>query len=183
MVVTAYDVGSARLVERAGVDAILVGDSLGMTVLGHDDTLRVTMDDMVRHTAAVSRGASRAMVVGDMPFLSWQVSTEEALRLLEQADQRLPIGQTRGELAIDLEKRKVRLDGKLMDLTAKEFALLRYFMTRAGDVLSQEELLEHVWDENADPFTNVVRVTIMTLRRKLGDPPLVETVAGVGYKA
>lgn len=79
VVVTAYDAGGARLVERAGVDAILVGDSLGMTVLGHDDTLRVTMDDMVRHTAAVSRGASRAMVIGDMPFMSFQVSPEEAL--------------------------------------------------------------------------------------------------------
>jgi 3-methyl-2-oxobutanoate hydroxymethyltransferase len=79
VVVTAYDAGGARLVERAGVDAILVGDSLGMTVLGHDDTLRVTMDDMVRHTAAVSRGASRAMVIGDMPFMSFQVSPEAAL--------------------------------------------------------------------------------------------------------
>lgn len=80
VMVTAYDAPSARLAEEAGVDVILVGDSLGMTVLGFDSTLPVTMDDMVRHTAAVVRGASRALVVADMPFLSFQVSPEDALR-------------------------------------------------------------------------------------------------------
>jgi 3-methyl-2-oxobutanoate hydroxymethyltransferase len=79
VMVTAYDVAGARLVDRAGVDAVLVGDSLGMTVLGHADTLRVTMDDMVRHTAAVARGCGRAMVIADMPFMSFQVSPEDAL--------------------------------------------------------------------------------------------------------
>ncbi len=80
VMVTAYDTPSARLVDAAGVDAILVGDSLGMVVLGESSTLPVTMDDMVRHTAAVVRGASHALVVADMPFMSFQVSTEEALR-------------------------------------------------------------------------------------------------------
>lgn len=80
VMVTAYDTPSARLVDEAGVDAILVGDSLGMTVLGFDSTLPVTMDDMVRHTAAVVRGARRALVVADMPFMSFQVTPEEALR-------------------------------------------------------------------------------------------------------
>lgn len=80
VMVTAYDTPSARLVDEAGVDAILVGDSLGMTVLGFDSTLPVTMDDMVRHTAAVSRGAKRALVVADMPFMSFQISPEDALR-------------------------------------------------------------------------------------------------------
>jgi len=80
VMVTAYDAPSARLVDEAGVDAILVGDSLGMTVLGFDSTLPVTLDDMVRHTAAAVRGASRALVVADMPFMSFQVSPEDALR-------------------------------------------------------------------------------------------------------
>ena len=80
VMVTAYDTPSARLVDEAGVDAILVGDSLGMTVLGFDSTLPVTLDDMVRHTAAVKRGAVRALVVADMPFMSFQVSPEDALR-------------------------------------------------------------------------------------------------------
>ena len=60
--------------------------------------------------------------------------------------------------------------------------MLEVLLSAEGRVVSAEELLEKAWDENADPFTNVVRVTIMTLRRKLGDPPLIETIAGVGYK-
>jgi len=80
VMVTAYDAGSARLADAAGVDAILVGDSVGMTVLGYDSTLPVTMDDMVRHTAAASRGTTRALLVADMPFLSFQVTPEDALR-------------------------------------------------------------------------------------------------------
>jgi 3-methyl-2-oxobutanoate hydroxymethyltransferase len=80
VMVTAYDTPGARLADEAGVDVILVGDSLGMTVLGFDSTLPVTHDDMVRHTAAVSRGASRPLVVADMPFMTFQVSPEEALR-------------------------------------------------------------------------------------------------------
>ena len=78
--ITAYDFGAARLVERAGVDSILVGDSLGMVVLGYESTLPVTMEDMLHHTRAVARGAERALVVGDLPFLSYQASPEEALR-------------------------------------------------------------------------------------------------------
>ncbi|MBE0416679.1 MAG: 3-methyl-2-oxobutanoate hydroxymethyltransferase [Coriobacteriia bacterium] len=80
VMITAYDTPSARLVEEAGVDVILVGDSLGMTVLGFDSTLPVTVDDMVRHTAAVTRATKRALVVADMPFMSFQVSEEDALR-------------------------------------------------------------------------------------------------------
>jgi 3-methyl-2-oxobutanoate hydroxymethyltransferase len=80
VMVTAYDAPGARLVEAAGVDVILVGDSLGMTVLGYESTLPVTVDDMLRATAAVARSASRALVVADMPFLSYQVSPEDALR-------------------------------------------------------------------------------------------------------
>ncbi len=80
VMVTAYDAPGARLADEAGVDSILVGDSLGMVVLGMDDTLGVTMDDMVRHTAAVARATSRAMVAADMPFMSFQVTAEEAMR-------------------------------------------------------------------------------------------------------
>lgn len=77
---TAYDAMMARLLDRAGVDVILVGDSLGMVVMGCDSTLPVTMDIMVHHTRAVARGVARALVVADMPFLTYQVSAEEALR-------------------------------------------------------------------------------------------------------
>lgn len=78
--VTAYDYPTARLVDGAGVDLILVGDSLGMVCLGYPDTVSVTMDEMLHHTAAAARGTQRALVVGDMPFMSYQVSVEEAVR-------------------------------------------------------------------------------------------------------
>lgn len=77
---TAYDATMARLIDRAGIDAILVGDSLGMVVMGHGTTLPVTMDVMIHHTRAVVRGTSRAVVVADMPFLSYQTGVDEAVR-------------------------------------------------------------------------------------------------------
>ena len=77
---TCYDYPTAYLQEQAGIEMILVGDSLGMTMLGYDSTLPVTMDDMVRHTAAVRRGASNAWVIGDMPYMSYQPSVETAIR-------------------------------------------------------------------------------------------------------
>ena len=79
-VLTAYDYPTAVAVDRAGLDAILVGDSLGMVVLGYENTLPVTMDDMIHHCKAVARGAHTPLLIGDMPFLSYQVSTEEAVR-------------------------------------------------------------------------------------------------------
>lgn len=86
--ITAYDYPSARLVEEAGVPLILVGDSLGMVVLGYDSTIPVTMDEMLHHVKAVVRGTSHAHVVADMPFMSYQVSPQEALhnagRLLKE---------------------------------------------------------------------------------------------------
>src|SRR5687768_780075 len=77
---TAYDYLFARLVDEAGVDVILIGDSLGQVVLGHPSTLPVTVDDMIHHASAVRRGVRRGLVVVDMPFLSFQVSPEDTLR-------------------------------------------------------------------------------------------------------
>lgn len=80
VMLTAYDTPTARLLDGAGVDVVLVGDSLGMVALGHDSTLPVTLDAMVHHTSAVSRGVARALLVADMPFLSYQVERSEAIR-------------------------------------------------------------------------------------------------------
>ncbi|NLW92768.1 MAG: 3-methyl-2-oxobutanoate hydroxymethyltransferase [Syntrophomonadaceae bacterium] len=77
---TAYDYSLAAMVDEAGIDVILVGDSLGNVTLGYENTLAVTMDDMIHHTRAVTRGAKNSMVVGDMPFLSYHVSIQEAVR-------------------------------------------------------------------------------------------------------
>ncbi|HSL58225.1 MAG TPA: response regulator transcription factor [Acidimicrobiales bacterium] len=90
-----------------------------------------------------------------------------------------------GDLTVDEARRLARRGGRELALTPKEFAVLRYLAHRPGVVVSQEELLEHVWDERADPFTDTVRVTVGTLRRKLdpdGDRPAIETVVGAGYR-
>lgn len=76
---TAYDYSTAKLIDEAGINSILVGDSLGMVCLGYEDTLSVTMEDMIHHTAAVSRGAKNALVVADMPFMSYQTSVYDAV--------------------------------------------------------------------------------------------------------
>ena len=78
--ITAYDFPTAKVVDAAGVDIILVGDSLGMVVLGYPDTLSVTVEDMIHHTRAVARGASTSLIIGDMPYLSYHVSVEESVR-------------------------------------------------------------------------------------------------------
>lgn len=90
-----------------------------------------------------------------------------------------------GDLRLDAARHEAWRGERPLDLTAKEFALLRYFMAHPGQVLSQERLLEHVWDEHADPFTNTVKVTVGTLRRKIqvdGGPQPIETVVGSGYR-
>jgi DNA-binding response OmpR family regulator len=87
-----------------------------------------------------------------------------------------------GDLELDPAGRRLVRDGRQIELARKEFAVLETLMGADGATVSAEQLLERVWDEYTDPFTNVVRMTIMTLRRKLGDPPVVETVIGVGYR-
>ncbi len=94
----------------------------------------------------------------------------------------LPPVLERGGLRLDPARRAVTRDGRPVDLTPKEFAVLEVLMRAQGTVVSAEQLLEKAWDENIDPFTNVVRVTMMTLRKKLGDPPIIETVPGAGYR-
>ena len=92
---------------------------------------------------------------------------------------------TLGALRLDLSRQLAHRGDRELRLTLKEFAVLRYLMARPGHLVSSEELLEHVWDENADPFTQTVRVTVGTLRRKLtvdGEAPLLETAIGRGYR-
>ena len=83
---------------------------------------------------------------------------------------------------LDPNRREVYREGRWVAVSRKEFGVLEQLLRADGAVVSAEQLLEKVWDENTDPFTNVVRVTVMTLRRKLGEPPLVDTVQGVGYR-
>lgn len=87
-----------------------------------------------------------------------------------------------GDIELDPARRSLTRAGEPIELARKELAVLETLMEAAGATVSAEELLERVWDEHTDPFTNVVRMTIMTLRRKLGEPPVIETVIGVGYR-
>jgi len=88
----------------------------------------------------------------------------------------------RGDLTVDRARRRARRAGRALTLTRKEFGVLETLLAADGALVSAEDLLEHVWDANADPFSNVVSVTLSRLRRKLGEPPLIETVVGIGYR-
>jgi two-component system, OmpR family, response regulator VanR len=94
---------------------------------------------------------------------------------------RTPVLST-GDVELDPARRTASRAGRELALTPKEFGVLEVLLAAGGAVVSAEELLERVWDENADPFTNTVRMVVMTLRRKLGDPPVIHTVQGAGYR-
>jgi DNA-binding response OmpR family regulator len=104
------------------------------------------------------------------------------VRALARRAPPVPPVLARGELVLDRARRRAHRRGRLVPLNRKELGVLEVLMCADGAVVSAEQLLERVWDEFADPFTNVVAVTVMRLRRKLGDPPLIETVIGGGYR-
>lgn len=116
-------------------------------------------------------------LVKPFAFAELQARVRAILRRDEDTSPTLEVG----DLRLDTARFEVFRGERPIRLTAKEFSLLEYLMTRAGQVLSQETLLEHVWDEAADPFTNTVRMTLSNLRRKLGAPPVIVTVPGRGY--
>lgn len=134
-------------------------------------------DDVEDRVAGLDSGADDYLV---KPFAFAELSAR-VRALIRRDTESDPLIRV-GPLELDSARFVARRDGERLDLTAKEFTLLHYFMANAGVVMSQEHLLEHVWDEMTDPLTNVVRVTVSNLRKKLGDPPLITTVAGRGYR-
>jgi DNA-binding response OmpR family regulator len=102
--------------------------------------------------------------------------------LARRAQPAVPPVLEHGDLQLDTARRIARRAGEALDLSAKELAVLELLMAADGAVISTEDLLTRAWDEAADPFTNVVKVTISRLRRKLGEPPVIETVPGAGYR-
>jgi DNA-binding response OmpR family regulator len=184
--------GAAAL-DKAGMNSydVVVLDRNLPKVHG-DDVCRelVARETMARILMLTAAGSIKDRVTGldlgaddylPKPFaLSELVARIRALG--RRAVPAVPPVLARGDLVLDPAKHVAQRDGRDLNLTKKEFGVLEVLLSAEGRVVSAEELLEKAWDENADPFTNVVRVTIMTLRRKLGDPPLIETIAGVGYK-
>ncbi|MFF4778950.1 response regulator transcription factor [Microtetraspora fusca] len=102
--------------------------------------------------------------------------------LARRAHPAVPPVLRHGDLALDTARRRVSRGDRPLELTPKEFGVLELLLASKGRVVSTEELLERVWDENADPFTNAVKITVSRLRTKLGDPPIIETVARRGYR-
>src|ERR1700757_694175 len=102
--------------------------------------------------------------------------------LARRAQPALPPVLSRGDVRLDPAQRVAHRAGRRLDLSAKELAVLELLLAAGGAVISPEQLLARAWDEAADPFSNVVKVTISRLRRKLGDPPIIETVPGAGYR-
>lgn len=134
-------------------------------------------DDVDDRVSGLDAGADDYLV---KPFAFAELAAR-VRALLRRDDAVSPVIET-GHIRLDPARFEATLAGEPLELTAKEFSLLHYFMLNAGKVMPQETLLEHVWDEMADPFTNVVRVTISNLRKKLGRPELIQTVPGRGYR-
>lgn len=134
-------------------------------------------DDIEDRVVGLDSGADDYLV---KPFAFAELSAR--VRALIRRDTDTEPVLSVGPLELDAARFTATRDGESLDLTAKEFALLHYFMANAGIVMSQEHLLEHVWDEMTDPLTNVVRVTVSNLRKKLGEPQLITTVPGRGYR-
>ena len=134
-------------------------------------------DDVEDRVAGLDSGADDYLV---KPFAFAELSAR--VRSLIRRDSDNDPVLVVGPLELDPARFVARREGEKLDLTAKEFALLHFFMANAGIVMSQEHLLEHVWDEMTDPMTNVVRVTVSNLRKKVGEPQLITTVPGRGYK-
>jgi 3-methyl-2-oxobutanoate hydroxymethyltransferase len=185
-VLTAYDATMARLLDRAGVDALLVGDSLGMVVLGLETTLPVTLDQMVHHTRAVSRGVSRALVIADMPFLSYQVSVPEAVRnagRLLQEGGAAAVKLEGGRPVIDVVRRLVELGIPVMGHlglqpqsvnTMGGYVKQATLPTEADALLTDARLLEE-----AGAFAIVLESIPFDLARTVTDSLSIPTI-GIG---
>ncbi|MBG6068983.1 response regulator transcription factor [Micromonospora ureilytica] len=187
----AYD-GDAAL-ERLGVNeyAVVVLDR-DLPVVHGDDVCRAIVDAggetrvlMLTASAAVrERVAGLALGADDYltkPFALVELSAR-VHALTRRSRPAAPPTLRRAGIQLDPARHEVRRDDRHVALSRKEFAVLAELLRADGAVVSAEELLERAWDEHIDPFTNVVRVTVMKLRRKLGDPPVIETVPGAGYQ-
>ncbi|MCY4436667.1 MAG: 3-methyl-2-oxobutanoate hydroxymethyltransferase [Chloroflexi bacterium] len=186
VMLTAYDAPMAHFVEAAGVPAILVGDSLGNTVLGYENTLPVTVDDILRHTQAVVRGTRRAIVIADMPFLSYQVSNERALL---NAGQLIQEGGAQG-VKLEGGKQTVTVTAHLVDagipvmghlgLTPQSVHQLGGYRAQGRTLAEAEELQSDALAlERAGAFALVLESIPATLAQKITESISIPTI-GIG---
>jgi DNA-binding response OmpR family regulator len=187
----AYD-GEAAL-ERLGVNEydvvvldrdlpVVHGDEVCRAVVDSGADTRVLM--LTAASAVRERVAGLAIGADDYlpkPFAFVELSAR-VHALLRRSRPAAPPVLERAGISLDPARRQASRNGSRLALSPKEFAVLAELLRDPGTVVSAEDLLERAWDEHIDPFTNVVRVTMMKLRRKLGDPPIIETVPGVGYR-
>ena len=184
--------GASALERALVVDYDVVVLDRDLPVVHGDDVCRAIVDSgaetrvlMLTAAAAVQeRVAGLGLGADDYltkPFAFVELSAR-VHALLRRARPAAPPVLERAGIRLDPARRAVTRDGVSIALTRKEFAVLVELLRAEGATISAETLLEKAWDEFIDPFTNVVRVTMMKLRRKLGDPPVIETVPGVGYR-
>ena len=186
-----YD-GDAAL-ERLGVNEydvvvldrdlpIVHGDEVCRAIVSSRSQARVLM----LTAAAEVRDRVEGLGIGADDYLPKPFAFAELVARVRALGRRsmpaVPPVLERHGIRLDPARREVTRDGMPIPLSRKEFAVLEELMRAGGAVVSAEQLLERAWDEHTDPFTNVIRVTVMTLRRKLGEPQIVQTVPGVGYQ-
>ncbi|MEV4841976.1 response regulator transcription factor [Micromonospora matsumotoense] len=187
----AYD-GDAAL-ERIGVNGydVVVLDR-DLPVVHGDDVCRALVNAerdtriLMLTAAAAVRERVAGLAIGADDYLTKPFAFVELSARVHALTRRTrpaaPPQLTRAGIVLDPSRLQVTRDGNFVPLSRKEFGVLAELLRADGAVVSAEELLERAWDEHIDPMTNVLRVTVMKLRRKLGDPPVIETVPGVGYQ-
>jgi DNA-binding response OmpR family regulator len=157
------------------------GDAVCATLVGSGTAARILM-----LTAAATVGDRvQGLNLGADDYLGKPFAFEELVARVRAVARRAPATApviTRGDIVLDRARRRASRAGRPMSLTRKEMGILEELLVADGGVVSTEDLLERVWDENADPFTRTVTVTIGRLRRKLGEPDPIDTVVGSGYR-
>lgn len=183
---TAYDYSTAMMQDQAGIDVILVGDSLGMVVLGYENTLAVTMDDMIHHTKAVVRGTKNAMVVGDMPFLSYHVSISESVRNAGRFIQEAGAQAVKLEGGVErVEVVKAIIDAAIpvmghIGLTPQSVHQMGGFRVQGKDLETAKKLIEDAKAlEKAGVFSIVLEGVPAALAQKVTQELTVPTI-GIG---
>ena len=160
----------------------LHGDDVCRELTASQPATKVLMLTAARSTDSLVEG----LALGADDYLPKPFRFAELVARLRALGRRrgeaLPPVLSAGELELDPGRRTATRAGVPLDLAPKEFAVLEALLAARGQVVSPEELVEQVWDEQLDPLSNTLRMTVMTLRRKLGDPPLIETVRGSGYR-